>query len=66
MSCAPEPDGYLTRNYLVPLDVNGHQDRLLNSYCGAHRFCWNWLLAQVKENLDTVPPSAPTASPMGA
>jgi putative transposase len=46
------PEGSVTRNYVVPLDPNSHQLRLLSSYVGAERFCWNWLLGRVKENLE--------------
>lgn len=44
---------YLTRAVLVPLDPTPAQEELLLSYCGAARKAHNWVVDQVKMNLDT-------------
>jgi putative transposase len=45
-------DGFVTRAVVFPLDVSPSEERLLESYCGARRFAYNWVLATVKENLE--------------
>jgi putative transposase len=45
--------GHVTRAMVFTLDVTPAQERLLQSYCGAARRAHNWVLAQVKDNLDT-------------
>lgn len=43
----------MTRAVVFPLDVSPSEERLLVSYCGARRLAYNWVLATVKENLET-------------
>jgi putative transposase len=45
--------GHVTRAMVFTLDVTPGQERMLQSYCGAARRAHNWVLAQVKGNLDT-------------
>jgi putative transposase len=44
---------FVTRAVVFPLDVSPSEERLLHSYCGARRFAYNWVLATVKDNLET-------------
>lgn len=44
--------GFVTRAVVVNLDVTPSQDRLLQSYCGARRFAYNWAIAVVRDNLE--------------
>lgn len=44
---------FVTRGVVFPLDVSPSEERLLHSYCGARRFAYNWVLATVKDNLET-------------
>src|ERR1022692_4669103 len=42
---------HLTRAVLVPLDPTPAQEQLLRSYCGAARTAHNWIVDEVKSNL---------------
>ncbi len=44
-------DGHVTRAVVFTLDVSPAQERMLQSYCGAARFAYNWAIDQVTGNL---------------
>lgn len=47
-----EQSGFVTRAVVFNLDVSPSEERLLVSYCGAHRFAYNWALGVARDNLE--------------
>ena len=44
---------YLTRAVVIPFDPSALQDQLLRSYAGPARRAHNWVLDEVRANLDS-------------